>query len=535
MHGSPEESRSPVRTVTLDLPAGVGSVYDVDGDRPPVEAYGPLDEDDKIKNMRPRLPADKTIDGSTVKLTFDEPLGAGAWKIVVYQSRIRRADTGDGFDLGDWNGWFLQVLDTGPARGVPDPGTIETKTEPDPAHATVCLDGEPVPEGTGELSGEVLRADVRCPGTVSLEVESLLDGARTTLYEQYKTRVLADETQEEPRNKRSFWFASVGPIQSHRWAEYQGTETLGRLPISEGQMAYGTAVVRPPEHAGVDPLLSKSAATGSPSAGHPNAYNTATFTAQPEQVGVGIEEYESPTLVAPKTINDPTNTPETNPRLYPGGVYFEDQIPAGRAAVFDLPINSTLRLKVGGAVQWWGQTRLVPTLMRPRTAAQQVPDVSASTPAGRANLQRRIWRASMEAVALWGEPLPTDNAGNGIVVSTMTDYVLTSLAMGSEYEAGTQGRVTGTQGGHRFSAQSDRTLRRRKHRLAELLEEQEASAPPMPEDHAPGVAAEIGSEAQSGTCGRSAHLISEDYAAIYDPTRQGRISYEHQKRDLRRR
>lgn len=537
MFGSPKESRDRVRTVTLDLPAEVGSVYEPDGDRPPIEAYGPLDRDDDISEMDPRLPKTKKTDGSVVKFTFDEPLGPGAWKIVVYQSRIRREDNGEGFELTDedgnpWNSWIIQVLDESPARQAPEPGTREGKPKPTRPPAKVCLDDVQLPTGASELSGEVLKAEVHRPGGVDLEVEPLLSGAREPLYSRYRTEILTDEKQERPHNKRVFRWASAGPIQAYKWAHFKGTTTKGRLQISDGQLAYGTAVTRPPKHPGPDPLLEETTATESPSAEHPNTYNTAYYTVTPESVDVGIDSYDSPLLVAPETINDSTNTPETNPRLYPNGNYFPDGLPASRVAVFDLPINCRLRLRVGGSVCWWGQTRLVPTLVEPRVAAQQVPDASADTPQDRADLQRAIWRASMEALRLWGSPLPTDSQGNGVVVSTMRDYVLTAVAMGAEHEEGTQGQVTGMQGEHQFSARSDRTLRRRKHRLAEMLKKQKKDAPPMPEDHAPGAHAEIGSSANTPQYGRSDHSVSEDIAAIYDPTRTERISYEHMRRDL---
>lgn len=543
MYGSPTESRNSVRTVTLDLPAEVGSVYDPDGDRPPVEAYGPLEQGEDISGVEPRLPSTKEVDGSVVKFTFDEPLGHGAWKVVVYQSRIRRKDNGEGFELTDdngdpWNSWVLQVLDAGPARSAPDPGTREGKPQPKTPATAVYLDGEKTPNGASELSGEVLRADVYRPGTVEMEVDPLLDGTRTTLYELYRAEMLSDEEKEQPHDKRTFRYASVGPVQSFKWAQYKGTSTLGRLQLGDNKnMAYGTAVIRKPQHPDVDPLLSETTGTESPTNSHPNTYKTRTYTATPQDPDVGIDEYNSPKLLAPETINDDTNTPATNPRLYPEGVYFPDldQPPPGRAAVFDLPINSTLRLRVGGQVCWWGQTRLVPTLVSPRTAAREIPAAEASTREDRARLQRKIWRASMEAVRLWGDPLPTDQDGNGIVVSTMRDYVLTSVAAGSEYEEGTQGEVRGSQGQgqHQFAAQSDRTLRRRKHRLAEMLQDQKRNAPPMPEDHAPGVAAEVGSNADRASYGRTAHQISENFAQIYDPTRVNQISFEHHRRDLR--
>jgi len=542
VYGRPKESRNLVRTVTLDLPAEVGSVRDPDGDRPPIEAFGPLQRGDDISEMDPRLPSTKEIDGSVVKFTFDEPLGPGAWKIVVYQSRIRRKDNGEGFELTDddgkpWSSWIVQVLDTGPARSTPEPGTREGKPQPNRSPTVVYLDGERLPTGASELSGEVLKAEVHRPGTVSLEVDPLLSGAREPLYERYRTEILTDEKDEHPHNKRVFRYASVGPIEDFRWAHYHGTPTTGRLRIESGtgQRIYGTAVTRPPKHVGPDPLLSKTETTDTPTTGHPNTYKTRTYTATPQDPDVGIDSYGSKTLVAPDSIDDDTNTPETNPRLYSDGIYFPDGLPVSRVASFDLPINSTLRLRVAGQVCWWGQTRLVPTLIEPRTAAQEVPAANASTEEGRARLQRKIWRASMEALGLWGSPLPTDSRGNGVVVSTMRDYVLTSVAMGAEHEPGTQGEVEGQHGDHEFIAQSDRTLRRRKHRLAEMLKEQKGNAPPMPEDHAPGLVAEVASNADTPSYGRSQHAVSQDFARIYDPTRRDRVSYEHLRRDLRNR
>ena len=575
MFGRPQESRRPVRTVTLDLPDEVGSVYDPGGDRPPIKAFGPLDRGEDISDMEPRVPSSVETDGATAKFTFDQPLGQGAWKIVVYQSRIRRADDGKGFELTDedgnpWNSWVMQVLNPGPGRAAPDPGTRETKPQPSAPPARVFLDGEQVTGGASELSGEVLRADVHRPGTVEMEIDPLLDGARTSLYERYRTEMIADEEKERPHDKRTFRWASVGPIESFRWAHYRGTNTTGRLMLNKKELIYGTAVARPPAEASEDPLIDETTGTDSPVEGHPNTYKTKTITATPESLDVGIDRYQSPTLVAPETIKDGTNTPARNPRLYPDGVYFPNEpvypmssdgmggsglgpmypdaspssgstdnvespgvIPPGPVAVFDLPINCVLRLRVGGEVCWWGQTRLVPTLVSPRTAAQEIPGASASNPKDRARLQRDIWRASMEAVHLWGTPLPTDRHGNGVVVSTMRDFVLTAVAMGTEYEDGTQGNVSGQQGGHQFSAQSDRTLRRRKHRLAEMLKDQERNAPPMPEDHAPGLVAEVGSDAETPEYGRSQHSISRYFAELYDPTRLHRFQHEHQQRNLR--
>jgi len=507
-YGFPKESRRPVQTIKLDLPVEIGSVEDPTGDRPPIKVFGPYDADEEgvdLGEYDPVTPIDHEINENVVKFPFEEPFGRGMYKVVVYQSRIYRSSNGEAIELtvdetGEaWRGWQFQVLDETVSQ--PRPGNQRTVTRGrDRPKVEVFLDGNKVPSGSSELSGEVLTVESTGSAQISMETEPLLSKAPAeSMYSCFRGEV-AESKEVDHETVYVRHFASAGPVGKMKWAHYHETPTVGKLPVDDDKEAkVGIPVVRPVKRPDNDPLLTWERSTESPSVDHENTYQIVHYCAEPQTPGLGFDSYRSTAIVAPETINNDANTPDINPKIYPDAVYKEDadDLPSQsmKAGVFDLPLNSEVRVKVNGRVRWWGQTRMLPALVSPRDANASIDHLNVETRESRTKLLRDIWKASMEALELWGSSLPTDAAGQGVVVSTMRDFVLTRLAIGSPYQEGIQGEASGEQGGQQFSAQGDRAMRRRLHALSQLLKEGEANAPIMPEDDLPTAQATVGAEA----------------------------------------
>lgn len=517
-YGRPESSKRPVRTLTLDLPVEVGQVIE-DEDTPPLFVIGPLDGETPHTEYPRTQPDAMEINGGLVQFHFEEPFDKGEYKAVIYESRILDPD-GDPVvvkneDGTRWNSWRFQVYQTFDTQN-PEPGEpigFEGTPEPGSAPAKVTLDGAPVEDGQPELSGEVLSVRTDQPGQVSLEIESLWTEGRPTLYERHLKKVIT--TREEEPDIVSF--VSAGPVDNHRWTHLKGSATLGRMPLGQGgDLALGSAVVRPPKSPANDPLFSRETPVDdSPTDDHPNTYWKTRYTVQPASVDAEIDSYQTRPLLSPGTINDEHNTPDTNPRLYPEGIWREGSIPGptGEIAAFDLPLGSRLKITCGTETLWEGQSRLLPVLVSLESLASEI-GVQASEPGARARILREVWKASKEALALWGTTLPES------VTETMREFVLTRVKAGDLRTDKAHGSIRTSLGENRFQGASDRGLERRLAQLADRLRNGEPQAGLFSEDHVPGGSASLAGGTQMASSYREGRPDSgQRYIAPLIPDR----------------
>jgi len=489
-YGRPERSKRPVRTLTLDLPFAVGGVGAAD-DTPPLFVIGPLDGETDHTEYPQIHPDQVEVSEGLVQFHFEEPFQKGEYKAVIYESRIRD-ENGDPISLTDeegnrWNSWRFQVYQTNDAA-APEPGEpigFGGSPEPEAAPTQVTLDGQELPDGEPELSGEVLTVATGQPREVALDVESLWGEQRPTLYERHLKKVVT--LREKKPDLVSF--VSAGPIDNHKWTHLKGSVTLGRIPLGQdGNLAIGSAVVRPPKSPANDPLLSRESPDRvTPSGSHPNSYWTTRYEVQPASVEAEIGSYRTNPLYSPATVNDDTNTPATNPRLYPDGIWRDGAIPGptGEVAVFDLPVGCRIAVTCGAEEIWTGQTRLLPILVGPQSLAAEI-GIKASTAGGRARILRSIWQASKEALALWGTSLPES------VPKSMREYVLTRIKAGDLRSDKAHGEIETSLGENRFRGANDRGLERRLSQLAQRLREGDPDVALFSEDHVPGGSASIG-------------------------------------------
>jgi hypothetical protein len=563
--GYPIEQVGLLTELTLDLRAAgtglVGYVSAVDP-KPALYVLGPFPEDvdpedttawDTVPQTNPLA---RSWSGGLVSFTFAESFSQGNYRVVVVPSRIDMVDavgTRLGApDLRDrqgvvWTGWTLTVIEdprtpntaevlgeeTAPDVVVP----VGANVAPAPAsetalrlpQATVLIDNRVVEAGVSELSGEMIEVRAPAGSDVRFVVEPLIAGSRETLYDRYRveTEVVNDATGMTLR------IGSAGLVDNYLTAVYRGHDTVGRLPTgADGRLLYGVPVVRTPVPAAVDPLVVPLVEEVTDPATS-NRYAVVTYAVTPESApldATGATDddwaYGSRPVVYPIELVDATDTPATNPRalgrmsltgaLYlnePVGYEITDQTKVG---VFDFPLCSRLRVYVDGVQVWWGQTRLLPVVVRPeRWTVSGGPGLVSA--AARADALVQLWQASSQALRRWRCVFP----GSGSlrpVPESMEAFVLTYLLVetdGGLLTDGTQGKVSVQVGDNTFSGQSDYALRRRLSALEDLLAACVPETPLFPEDDLPSTSAYAGSLASPSHYPAATY---HDVTAPYAPT-----------------
>lgn len=509
--GNPVEAYEPLRTLTLDLPKGVGFVTDPQAGYPALYLIGPLVDNVELDQQAQIIPATRSfVSGQrTVVHTFTDPIPPGTYRVVVHQSRIKDTDNAainlvD--DLGEaWTGWSLTVLKGArqiPQPAEPEPVVIETSLNP-PVQVfsqndiTVKLDGKTIPIGTGGLSGEILSVETTTePSTIRMEIEYLTLGQGASLYELYLNRI--GPTEDGGVYKTHF--AAAGPMFDYKWAVYNGNRTDGRPPVDTlGKLIFATATMHEPKATTSLPLLVFNVTEEHQPLNHPNTYDLVTYTVTP-RTEQDLASYSTQKFIIPRTLADADDTPATNPRLFPSGFYLPDAAPLASsdlAASLDLPINATIRLYVDEREVWWGQTRLVPLMITPQRL-YMLQQESATTAAELSRAALDIWRASIEIMQMWPCKMPTSTSGAISVPPTFEEYILTRLALGWPREDNLTGRVTVRLGDHLYSGVNDNTLQRRLQALATLLSDCTTQVPLFPEHESPSAVARLGINATPG-------------------------------------
>lgn len=268
-----------------------------------------------------------------------------------------------------------------------------------------------------------------------------------------------------------------------------------------------------------------------------NLYTEYSPLVTPQKRAASLQQYDGASTAWPKEIYDTTVTPDRNPRLFEDAVYVGETHETGwspieeRYGVFDLPLQSELVVRVNGQERWRGQTRLLPTLIEPRMAELELGwDISSR--AARQEAMRRIWKASMEALRLWGCSLPR----NGKPTPSMVEFVLTRLANPVDRSSGVQGDATSKLGDQMTRAKSDRASERRLANLGELLRNCEETVPLDINEQLPmkgvGVASNASPEYYPHHGSRN---LMKKIAPLYDPTQLQHIEpyrSEHHRLDL---
>lgn len=527
-YGSPHKARRELHTLTVDLPREVESVSPVAGDRPPLVVYGPVTKGQPYHEADTQLPHAHDINGTTVQFHFDPPIEEGGYRVVAYIDRFKAAD-GEPFDIFDetqgvpWTGWELQILESTPRYG-PAPPHVETKTiEPAPATSfSVFLDGKTTP--AVEASGEVLTVVTEEPATVELEIEPLLTGRQCSLYEKWLTKKQYDLDD----GRAAVSFASVGPVGSYKWAKYAPMKTKGRFPIDKGQLLIGEPVMRIPEPAVVDPHLDREETIGFSKDGHVNSYTRVQYHARPQDPESLLDEYVSRPILSPEVLHDSNNTPDRNRNLFPNAVYQEEAPgPEARIGTYDLPLQSKVHIKINGERRKTIQTRLLPLITTPERVRTEL-NLDGGRPDD--DWLRRIWRASMIALNLWGCSLPR----NGYPTPSMTEFVLMYLSHGPQRQDGAQGMQTATLGPQTTKVQSDRRASRRLANLADRLKNCETEAPFDLEDDVPSRTVGLSEGADFNHYAPvSRRRLMKELLPIYSPYRHDPVtSHPHDRRGI---
>lgn len=539
--GTPEQAYAKLRKITLDLPENIAFVNDSSNNKPALYLIGPLVDDGRELTDFPQIhPIDRNWKDRVVNFVFDG-IDQGTYQVVFHASRVRTV-SGDPLELtyddgNPWAGWVLSVLPG--SRELQDPED-ETEVEiPDgidsPLYGLsapslkVYLDGASKPTGSCELSGEVLTVETVGPADVQIKILPLLPGATSgnTLYERYIVRT----TQElDDQTTVLNHFTSAGPMFAYKWAKYFGCDTEGTIPSHQGGILISTGVVRAVTAATEDPYITHSVDEGFILPDHDNSYDVVQYSVNTQNPNAKLSNYTTRKFVFPDTIIDTNNTPGNNTGLIADSIYYpydETVTSADNVGVLDLPIMSRIQIFIDGELSWWGQTRMLPLLIRTDQYGLQTGSTSASA-GEEADLKFRIWRASVEALSLWKCSLPTNGAGTVYVPRTMSEYVATRLAYGWPYENGTQGSVTVRVGDHFFQSKSDHSLVSRLQNLASLLEQCVEVPGIMPEDDMFADTAYLASEAnpkyypEQGAYSITqtiAPLISSEHLFPNDPNR----------------